>query len=90
MNARAFSAVLLLIVGLTTAHAERLVLSGGTLINPATKTVTKNSTVVIENGRITSIESDAKRTPEGSSIDCQGKFILPGYIDTHIHFFQSG
>src|SRR5260370_23383310 len=22
-------------------------------------------------------------------IDCKGKFILPGYIDTHIHFFQS-
>src|SRR5206468_3916305 len=23
-------------------------------------------------------------------IDCAGKFILPGYIDTHVHFFQSG
>ena len=23
-------------------------------------------------------------------IDCKGKFILPGYIDTHVHFFQSG
>src|SRR5207237_8434456 len=22
-------------------------------------------------------------------IDCTGKFILPGYIDTHVHFFQS-
>jgi len=25
----------------------------------------------------------------GKQIDCVGKFILPGYIDTHIHFFQS-
>ncbi len=89
MNARVFSAISLLIVGLTTAHAEKLALTGGTLINPATKAVTKNSTVVIENGRITSIESDAKKTPEGSSIDCKGKFILPGYVDTHVHFFQS-
>ncbi len=24
------------------------------------------------------------------TIDCAGKFILPGYIDTHVHFFQSG
>ncbi|MBA2269218.1 MAG: amidohydrolase family protein [Chthoniobacterales bacterium] len=23
-------------------------------------------------------------------MDCAGKFILPGYIDTHVHFFQSG
>jgi imidazolonepropionase-like amidohydrolase len=26
----------------------------------------------------------------GKQIDCAGKFILPGYIDTHVHFFQSG
>ena len=26
----------------------------------------------------------------GKQIDCVGKFILPGYIDTHVHFFQSG
>src|SRR5437763_5635369 len=25
----------------------------------------------------------------GKQIDCVGKFILPGYIDTHVHFFQS-
>ena len=24
------------------------------------------------------------------TIDASGKFILPGYIDTHVHFFQSG
>jgi imidazolonepropionase-like amidohydrolase len=27
---------------------------------------------------------------DARTIDCEGKFILPGYIDTHIHFFQSG
>jgi imidazolonepropionase-like amidohydrolase len=26
----------------------------------------------------------------GKQIECVGKFILPGYTDTHIHFFQSG
>ncbi len=29
-------------------------------------------------------------TREAQIIDCKGKFILPGYIDTHVHFFQSG
>lgn len=36
---------------------------------------------------------DAKTisTPKDARlIDCKGKFILPGYIDTHVHFFQSG
>src|SRR5262249_9114241 len=31
----------------------------------------------------TKIPADAER------IVCEGKFILPGYIDTHVHFFQS-
>jgi imidazolonepropionase-like amidohydrolase len=26
----------------------------------------------------------------GKQIECVGKFILPGYSDTHVHFFQSG
>lgn len=26
---------------------------------------------------------------EGDGIDCKGKFVLPGLIDSHIHFFQS-
>src|SRR5436853_3039106 len=25
----------------------------------------------------------------GKQVPCVGKFILPGYIDTHVHFFQS-
>src|SRR6266480_3245398 len=37
--------------------------------------------------------ADSKVVPNatvlGKQIDCAGKFILPGYIDTHIHFFQS-
>ncbi len=93
MNRRILlSAAALLSLGLTTAHAGKLTLFGGTLINPATKTVTKDAIVVIENGRITSIASGASaRSPDGpAEQDCRGKFILPGYIDTHVHFFQSG
>jgi hypothetical protein len=38
------------------------------------------------------VSQPAKQDGEmlGKQIDCTGKFILPGYIDTHIHFFQSG
>ena len=30
------------------------------------------------------------RRRSGNKSSCVGKFILPGYIDTHVHFFQSG
>ena len=31
-----------------------------------------------------------KAPADARIIDCTGKFIVPGYIDTHVHFFQSG
>jgi imidazolonepropionase-like amidohydrolase len=74
------------------AHAEKIALVGGTLINPAMSQVLENSVVVIDGDRISAAGTRKDMAvPTGSRwIDCKGKFILPGYIDTHIHFFQSG
>src|SRR5438876_2817057 len=57
-----------------------------------TEVVLPGAHVLIDNDRVVGfgdeitfdLPKDARR------IDCKGKFILPGYIDTHIHFFQSG
>jgi imidazolonepropionase-like amidohydrolase len=77
---------------LASAHAEKISLVGGTLINPATSQLLENSVVVIDGDRIVAVENaKAARSPtDARVIDCKGKFILPGYIDTHVHFFQSG
>src|SRR5262249_62338902 len=64
-------------------------LDGGTCINPADGKITRNATVFIDNRRITNIKSNIVMKYGGRTIDCVGKFILPGYIDTHVHFFQS-
>src|SRR5437762_8915183 len=75
-----------------TANAEKIALINGTLINPGTSQIVQNATIVIDGDRIAAA-GDAKttRTPKDARIvDCKGKFILPGYIDTHVHFFQSG
>src|SRR5205814_2646322 len=74
------------------AHAEKITLVGGTLINPATSQVLENSVVIIDGDRISAVGTRKDMAaPTGSKwIDCKGKFILPGYIDTHVHFFQSG
>ena len=76
-----------------TANAEKIALTGGTLISPGSRIEiwkpNTNSTVVIDGDRITAIGPKIL-PPHTREIDCKGKFILPGYIDTHIHFFQSG
>jgi len=72
------------------AHAEKIALIGGTVINPADGKITRNATVFVDNGRITNIAANMVMKFGGRTIDCAGKFILPGYIDTHVHFFQSG
>ncbi|HEU0273032.1 MAG TPA: amidohydrolase family protein [Candidatus Udaeobacter sp.] len=74
-----------------TAYAEKYSLIGGTVINPADGKVLPNATVVIDGDKIERVamgKQDAATL--GKQIECVGKFILPGYTDTHIHFFQSG
>ena len=84
-------AVLFLFAGLVTARAEKISLVGATAVNPADGKIIENSVVVVDGDRITAV-GDAKTISapkDARVIDCKGKFILPGYIDTHIHFFQS-
>jgi imidazolonepropionase-like amidohydrolase len=74
------------------ARAEKISFVDGTLINPATSQVLENSVVVVDGDRVAAVGTRKEMAvPTGSKwIDCKGKFILPGYIDTHVHFFQSG
>src|SRR6476469_10665012 len=71
-------------------HAEKISLVGATVINPADGKVLPNATIVINGDRIERVamgKQDADTL--GKQTGCVGKFILPGYIDTHVHFFQS-
>src|SRR2546427_1512471 len=70
--------------------AERISLIGATVINPADGKVLPNATVVINGDKIERVAMGKQDTAAlGKQISCAGKFILPGYIDTHVHFFQS-
>jgi NADPH:quinone reductase-like Zn-dependent oxidoreductase/imidazolonepropionase-like amidohydrolase len=75
------------------ASAEKIALTGATLINPGDNQVIENAIILIDGNRIAKVgEAKSFTWPEawGLRIDCTGKFIFPGYIDTHVHFFQSG
>jgi imidazolonepropionase-like amidohydrolase len=73
-------------------HAEKIALDGATLIDPSRGEVrgpATNTTIIINGDRIERV--GPKILEKGTRvIGCKGKFILPGYIDTHVHFFQSG
>jgi imidazolonepropionase-like amidohydrolase len=82
---------LALSVSTLSAHAEKIALVNGTLINPGKGHAVPNALVIVDGERIAAV-GDARSaisTAGARVIDCKGKFILPGYIDTHIHFFQS-
>ena len=89
MSAR-LPVILSLLLLATGTYAEKIALVGATVINPADGKVLPNATVVIDGEKIERVwmgKQDAATL--GKQISCVGKFILPGYIDTHVHFFQS-
>jgi imidazolonepropionase-like amidohydrolase len=74
---------------------SQLAIVGATVINPerdAAHAVAKNQTVVMTEERITAIGPAEKiPVPKGATvIDGHGKWVVPGLIDSHVHFFQSG
>jgi imidazolonepropionase-like amidohydrolase len=84
------SLVLTLLLCLVSARAEKVALTGGTVINPGDGKTIPDATILIDGKEIAAVGHDLKVPSDTKRIDCAGKFILPGYIDTHVHFFQSG
>jgi len=91
MNSKtALLAVIALSSFALTARSEKISLIGATVINPADGKVLPNATVVINGDKIERVAMGKQDGAAlGKQISCVGKFILPGYIDTHVHFFQS-
>jgi len=52
----------------------------------------RDTTVLISGNRIIAVGPTAHtRVPRGAAvIDAHGKWVIPGLIDSHVHFFQSG
>ncbi|WP_019671156.1 amidohydrolase family protein [Eudoraea adriatica] len=50
-----------------------------------------NGIIVIKDGKIEAVGDESTPIPGNSAtIDLSGKFITPGLIDAHVHFFQTG
>ena len=70
---------------------QSMLLQGGTLLiheeNDLVKTV--KADLLIEGNVITKIEAGIKPSTGTQVIDCSGKIISPGFIDTHHHVWQT-
>jgi len=69
--------------------AQNLVLKGGTVLT-LTKGTIENGTIVIHNGKITAIGRDVLIPSGIKVINTSGKYIMPGIIDTHVHYALTG
>jgi dihydroorotase len=68
------------------AKTYDLILTGGTLVN---HDGIGRRDVGVTGGRIVTI-GDLSRASAGESVDCTGLHILPGVIDTQVHFREPG
>ena len=64
-----------------------VVLKGGRVIDPAAK-IDGVRDVAIKGGRIAAVAENMLPTSAKETIDCRGKLVLPGLLDTHAHVFQ--
>lgn len=45
--------------------------------------------VLVREGRIAAIGPQAEHEPAGDTIDAQGRYLLPGFVQTHVHLCQT-
>jgi dihydroorotase len=68
------------------ADTYDLLISGGTVLNPATKTNQKLD-VGVAGDRVMAIQADIPRTSATRVIDATGCYVTPGLIDFHVHSY---
>ena len=67
------------------AAAEVYAVKAGTLIDPATGSVTRNQTILVDNGTIRAI-GPAVVVPAGAkTVDLSNEYVMPGLMDAHTH-----
>lgn len=64
---------------------------GATVVDPAGARI-PDAVVLLKGDRIEQVGPRAKvKIPEGAArVEASGKYLIPGLIDAHVHFFQSG
>ncbi|MDQ4123894.1 MAG: amidohydrolase family protein [Acidobacteriota bacterium] len=82
----------LIAIGSYAQTAPVTAITGATLVNPNGKPPIADAVVLVQNGRIIRIgtRQNVQIPKDATIIDARGKWIIPGLVDSHVHFFQSG
>jgi imidazolonepropionase-like amidohydrolase len=67
------------------ANAATYAIQAGHLIVDAAQPERGNSTVIVDNGRITRIDSGFTAPPGAIVVDERGRTVMPGMTDAHVH-----
>ena len=82
------SMVLSLLAGYS--HADVTAYQGATLIDGTHRGAVENATVLVGEDKFIAVGAGVV-VPEGAKVvDVSGKWIVPGLIDSHVHFMTSG
>src|SRR5215470_19416871 len=75
-----------------TAPPGGFVIVGATVLDGTGSAARPDAVIVVEGERIKAVGSRAEvAVPKGLRIvDGRGRWVMPGLIDAHVHFFQSG
>lgn len=71
--------------------APRLLVVGGTVVRTDGSPSLADAAVLIEGDRIVAVgpRGEVNAPPGTPTLDATGKWIVPGLVDGHVHFFQS-
>ena len=89
MHRTIFLLVCLSLSTLLSAQGAPLLLRNINVVNVENGKV-KKSTILIKDGTIQAISKKDIKIAAAKVIDGEGKYLIPGLFDTHIHLFQSG
>lgn len=65
-----------------------VLIKGGRVINPATE-MDEIADILIENEKVVKIEKEIQKDAD-KVMDAAGKYVMPGFIDLHVHFRDPG
>ncbi|HNR18160.1 MAG TPA: amidohydrolase family protein, partial [Chitinophagaceae bacterium] len=70
----------------------QLLIKNTNLVDVEKKKILSGQTVLVTDGKISSVDKNKQyKLPEGTTIlEGEGKYLVPGFTDAHVHFFQSG
>ena len=73
-------------------HSDTVAYQGATLVDGTGAPAVRNSVLVVRDGRFAAAGAgDAVKAPPGARVvDASGKWIVPGLVDAHVHFMESG